>query len=172
LRSTFRASFGRDLKRIRSDRMRAGVLQAILDVEAATDWGDVPNIKKIKGSTNAYRILLRTIGSAWLLKQTMLSSCAFCRDATSIANSLERASLEHEQACINPLAQRYAGREDFSELIRQRLLRIHLDLAAPSDVICGSNSWNSVSQLRIIAWGMVSRPDFFSASQSSIVSPP
>ena len=56
MRSTFRASFGRDLKRIRSERIRAGVLQAILDVEAATNWGDVPNIKKIKGSTNAYRI--------------------------------------------------------------------------------------------------------------------
>jgi mRNA interferase RelE/StbE len=32
------------------------VRQAILDVEAAASWSDVPNIKKIRGSTSAFRI--------------------------------------------------------------------------------------------------------------------
>jgi len=56
LKSTFRASFGRDVKRIRSDRILDGVRQAILDVEAAATWSNVPNIKKIKGANNAFRI--------------------------------------------------------------------------------------------------------------------
>jgi mRNA interferase RelE/StbE len=56
LKSAFRASFGRDLKRIRSERVLAGVRQAILDVEAAAQWSDVADIKKLKGAANAYRI--------------------------------------------------------------------------------------------------------------------
>lgn len=56
MRTIFRASFGRDLKRIRSDRILAGVRQAILDVEATTNWSEVPNIKRIKGANNAVRI--------------------------------------------------------------------------------------------------------------------
>jgi mRNA interferase RelE/StbE len=56
LKTVFRASFGRDVKRIRSDRILAGVRQAILDAEAATNWNEVPNIKKIKGADSAFRI--------------------------------------------------------------------------------------------------------------------
>jgi mRNA interferase RelE/StbE len=56
LKTVFRASFGRDVKRIRSDRILAGVRQAILDAEAASSWSEVPNIKKIRGSDNAFRI--------------------------------------------------------------------------------------------------------------------
>jgi mRNA interferase RelE/StbE len=56
LRTEFRASFGRDIKRIRSDQILAGVRQVILDVEAANTWSEVPNIKKIKGANNAFRI--------------------------------------------------------------------------------------------------------------------
>ncbi len=54
--SSFRASFKRDVKRIRDERILAGVRHAILDVEAAAQWSDVPNIKKIRGSANAFRI--------------------------------------------------------------------------------------------------------------------
>jgi mRNA interferase RelE/StbE len=56
LRTAFRASFGRDLKRIRNEKVLAEVKQAILDVEAALDWTAVSNIKKIKGASNAFRI--------------------------------------------------------------------------------------------------------------------
>jgi mRNA interferase RelE/StbE len=56
LTSSFRASFHRDVKRIRERRILAGLRQSILDVEAAARWSDVPDIKKIRGSTNAFRI--------------------------------------------------------------------------------------------------------------------
>jgi mRNA interferase RelE/StbE len=56
LRSAFRASFERDLKGIRSQRIRAGVREAILNVEAAADWNDVADIKKLKGLATAFRI--------------------------------------------------------------------------------------------------------------------
>jgi mRNA interferase RelE/StbE len=56
LKTTFRASFHRDVKRIRDERILAGIRQAILDVDAATHWSDVPEIKKIRGSVNAFRI--------------------------------------------------------------------------------------------------------------------
>ena len=56
MKSAFRASFGRDLKRIRSEHILAGVRQAILDVEAAAQWSDVADIKKLKGTANTFRI--------------------------------------------------------------------------------------------------------------------
>lgn len=56
MRSSFRASFRRDLKRIHDEHILAAVRQAILDVEAADHSGNVPNIKKIRGSISAYRI--------------------------------------------------------------------------------------------------------------------
>jgi mRNA interferase RelE/StbE len=56
LKTVFRASFGRDLKRIRSDQTLTGVRQAILNVETATNWSEIPNIKKIRGAENAFRI--------------------------------------------------------------------------------------------------------------------
>lgn len=56
MRSTFRASVGRDLKRIRSDGILDSVRKAILDVEAAASWSEVPNINKIRGATDAFRI--------------------------------------------------------------------------------------------------------------------
>jgi mRNA interferase RelE/StbE len=56
LKTAFRASFHRDVKRIRDERILAGVRQAILDVEAAAQWSDVAEIRKIRGSANAFRI--------------------------------------------------------------------------------------------------------------------
>ena len=58
MRSAFRASFQRDLKRVRSERILAAIRQAILDVEAAAHWSDVAAIKKIEGTANAFRIRL------------------------------------------------------------------------------------------------------------------
>lgn len=56
MKPSFRASFHRDVKRIRDNHVLAGIWQSILNVEAATHWNDVPDIKKIRGSTNAFRI--------------------------------------------------------------------------------------------------------------------
>ena len=86
MKTVFRASFGRDVKRIRSDRILAGVRQAILDAEAATNWNEVPNIKKIKGADNAFRIRVDDIESACLLKTTLRNSYVFCPVAKSIAS--------------------------------------------------------------------------------------
>ena len=58
MKTVFRASFGRDLKRIHGDRIQSGVRQAILNVETAANWSEIPNIKKIRGSDNAFRILV------------------------------------------------------------------------------------------------------------------
>ena len=56
MNTTFRASFERDLKKIRQEKLLAAVQQAILDAEAAVRWSDVPQIKKMKGSGDAFRI--------------------------------------------------------------------------------------------------------------------
>jgi mRNA interferase RelE/StbE len=56
VKSSFRASFQRDVKRIRDKRVLEGIRQAILNVEEADHWSKVPDIKKIQGSTNAFRI--------------------------------------------------------------------------------------------------------------------
>jgi mRNA interferase RelE/StbE len=56
LKTSFRASFYRDVKRIRDERILAGVRQAILDIETVAQWSNVPEVKKIKGATNAFRI--------------------------------------------------------------------------------------------------------------------
>ncbi|MEX0642007.1 MAG: hypothetical protein WD468_04865, partial [Pirellulales bacterium] len=56
MKTAFRGSFKRDVKRIQNDRILAGVRHAILDVETAAQWSDVPAIKKIRGATNAVRI--------------------------------------------------------------------------------------------------------------------
>jgi mRNA interferase RelE/StbE len=56
LKTEFRASFRRDLKRIRDARILVSVRQAILDAESAAERKEIPNIKKIKGANNAFRI--------------------------------------------------------------------------------------------------------------------
>jgi mRNA interferase RelE/StbE len=56
LKTTFRASFGRDLKRIKDERVLGDVRTAIIETEAAAVWKEIPNIKKIKGASNAFRV--------------------------------------------------------------------------------------------------------------------
>ena len=56
MNTSFRANFHRDLKRITDERILAGVRQAILDVESVDHWREVPEIKKMRGSSLAFRI--------------------------------------------------------------------------------------------------------------------
>ena len=56
MNTTFHASFKRDLKKVRQEKVLAAVRQAILDAEAAKKWNDVPKIKKMKGAADAFRI--------------------------------------------------------------------------------------------------------------------
>jgi len=89
LKTSFRASFYRDAKRIREERVLAGVRQAILDVEAASQWSDVPEIKKIRGSTNAFRIRVGDYRIGLFIEATLPSLFACCRGETSTASFRE-----------------------------------------------------------------------------------
>ncbi|MEW6325998.1 MAG: type II toxin-antitoxin system RelE/ParE family toxin [Thermodesulfobacteriota bacterium] len=54
----FRASFARDLKRIRDKSLLNQVREAIQQTEAAEDLRNVSNIKKLRAQGNYYRIRL------------------------------------------------------------------------------------------------------------------
>ena len=56
MKTTFRGSFGRDLKRIKDEQVLGDLRTAILETEAADVWSAIPNVKKIKGASSAYRI--------------------------------------------------------------------------------------------------------------------
>ena len=56
MKTTFRKSFTRDLKRIKDTDILERVQQVIENVEAATNWQGIGNLKKMSGTTNFYRI--------------------------------------------------------------------------------------------------------------------
>ena len=56
MKTTFRKSFVRDLKKVKDQRVRDGVQSVIAQVEAANNLGDVGDVKKITGTDNFYRI--------------------------------------------------------------------------------------------------------------------
>ncbi|MEX2167931.1 MAG: type II toxin-antitoxin system RelE/ParE family toxin [Pirellulales bacterium] len=56
MKVTFRTNFARDVKRIRKQGIKTRVQQAIDDVKQAVRWTDIPHIKKLADSPDAYRI--------------------------------------------------------------------------------------------------------------------
>jgi len=56
LKTAFKASFVRDLKSLRSKRVRAAVAQLIEAIEQADNLKSVPNVKKLQGEGSFYRI--------------------------------------------------------------------------------------------------------------------
>lgn len=56
MRSAFRTSFARDLRRIRETVVLEQVRSAILAVEAAEDLRAIPHIKKLSGGGPYFRI--------------------------------------------------------------------------------------------------------------------
>lgn len=52
----FRASFARDLKRIKDEKLEARVRQVIDRVERAQSLQEVENLKKLRGGDRYYRI--------------------------------------------------------------------------------------------------------------------
>jgi mRNA interferase RelE/StbE len=56
LKVAFRASFTRDLRKIKEQQLRNRVLNLIEQVENAATLDDIPNLKKLKGGGNYYRI--------------------------------------------------------------------------------------------------------------------
>ena len=53
---TFRASFGRDLKKIKDQRLPDRIREAIEGIEQATVLDDVCDLKKLSGFTEFYRL--------------------------------------------------------------------------------------------------------------------
>lgn len=56
MKTAFRKSFTRDLKKIKDNDVYARVQRVIEEVEAATDLQGIGNLKKMSGTTNFYRI--------------------------------------------------------------------------------------------------------------------
>jgi mRNA interferase RelE/StbE len=56
MRTTFRKSFTRDLKKVKDQMVLDRVRQAIEEVDAATDLQELSNLKKMSGTSSFYRI--------------------------------------------------------------------------------------------------------------------
>jgi mRNA interferase RelE/StbE len=56
MKTAFRKSFARDLKKIKNQEVRGRVLQAIEQVEAASDLHSVTDLKKLRGTEGFFRI--------------------------------------------------------------------------------------------------------------------
>lgn len=56
MKSTFRSSFGRDLKILHDKKVRSEVAATIAAVEAARDLTELPQVRKLGGSQDCYRI--------------------------------------------------------------------------------------------------------------------
>lgn len=56
MKTAFRKSFARDLKKIKDGGVLDRVRQAIEEVDAATTLQGIGNLKKMSGTTNFYRI--------------------------------------------------------------------------------------------------------------------
>ena len=56
MKSSFRNSFTRDLKKIKDHKLRDRIRAAIETVEAAESLQSLPDVKKIGGASNLFRI--------------------------------------------------------------------------------------------------------------------
>jgi mRNA interferase RelE/StbE len=56
MKTGFRKSFTRDLKKLKDPAVLDRVREVIEQVEAAADAGAISDLKKLSGTTNAYRI--------------------------------------------------------------------------------------------------------------------
>ena len=56
MKTSFRKSFARDLKKIKDQRLLERVRQVIEAVEAAADLREIDDLKRLSGTTNLYRI--------------------------------------------------------------------------------------------------------------------
>jgi mRNA interferase RelE/StbE len=56
MKTSFRKSFARDLKKLKDADVRSRVLQAIEEVEAADTLDEISHLKKLTGTSKHYRI--------------------------------------------------------------------------------------------------------------------
>ena len=58
MKTTFKASFLKAIRKIDSDQLKADIAKAILNVELAENLKQINNIKKLKGYKQYYRIII------------------------------------------------------------------------------------------------------------------
>jgi mRNA interferase RelE/StbE len=56
MKHVFRESFWRDVKKIKDKKTLKRIEEAIAEVEAAANLSEVPNVTKMEGAANAYRM--------------------------------------------------------------------------------------------------------------------
>jgi len=56
MKTSYRTSFARDLKKLKDTKVRAAIESTITNVEAATELRQISELKKIVGTDNFYRI--------------------------------------------------------------------------------------------------------------------
>ena len=56
MKTSFRKSFTRDLKKVREQKILDSVAKVLEEVEAAASLQQIPELKKLKGGKNFYRI--------------------------------------------------------------------------------------------------------------------
>lgn len=70
-----RSTFEKDIKKIKDKSLKQKIKQAIINVQQAQKLADIKNVKKLKGSTDAYRIRIGDyrIGFYYLNKKVILA---------------------------------------------------------------------------------------------------
>jgi mRNA interferase RelE/StbE len=56
MKTLFRESFWRDVRKIKDQKIIARIDEVIAEVEAAARFSEIGNVKKMVGAANAYRI--------------------------------------------------------------------------------------------------------------------
>ena len=59
MKVTYARSFLKDLRRLRDPRTVRQVRDILLNIEAASDFREIKNVKKLTGAESAYRIRVR-----------------------------------------------------------------------------------------------------------------
>jgi len=60
VKTTFKTSFVRDLKKIKNQQILSSVKNSVEAAEKCQSTNDIPNIKQIKGARNHFRIRIGT----------------------------------------------------------------------------------------------------------------
>ncbi|MFN3847884.1 MAG: type II toxin-antitoxin system RelE family toxin [Spirosomataceae bacterium] len=59
MKTEFKNSFLKELQKLKDQSLKDAIFQVIIDVENATNLNDIPNIKKLKGYSNYFRIRVK-----------------------------------------------------------------------------------------------------------------
>jgi mRNA interferase RelE/StbE len=68
----FLASFNKDISKLSSSSLRKSLKRTILYIEIAKTLSDIPNLKKLSGFTDAYRIRVGNYRVGFFLKNNIV----------------------------------------------------------------------------------------------------